>query len=169
MSQRWGRFLWTFYRVCQGLLEEKLSVVSDDLSLNPIVLANSWVGVAALCAPLTSLMIWVVATPSASYMGLFTSELAHRCSAFCHFALRFSLHYFGGGEIMTTLSPLTTIVPSSLDLPSSRISTESSSNRFICWSKPWRFPLMTLPPLSLIRTTFPRLSSRTFTAISTDN
>ena len=39
------------------LLEEKLSVVSDDLSLNPIVLANSWVGVAALCAPLTSLMI----------------------------------------------------------------------------------------------------------------
>jgi hypothetical protein len=43
--------------VCQCSLEEKLCVVSDDLSLNPIVLANSWVGVAALCAPLTSLMI----------------------------------------------------------------------------------------------------------------
>ena len=43
--------------VCQCSLEEKLCVVSDDLSLNPFVLANSWVGVAALCAPLTSLMI----------------------------------------------------------------------------------------------------------------
>jgi hypothetical protein len=36
--------------------EEKLSVVSDDLTFNPIVLANSRVWVATLCAPLTSLM-----------------------------------------------------------------------------------------------------------------
>lgn len=43
--------------VCQGLLEEKLSVVSDDLSFNPVVLANSRVRIATLCAPLTSLMI----------------------------------------------------------------------------------------------------------------
>lgn len=45
------------YGICQGLLEEKLYVVSDDLSFNPVVLANSWVRVATLCALLTSLMI----------------------------------------------------------------------------------------------------------------
>ncbi len=69
---------------------------------------------------------------------------------------------------MIMLSPLTMRVPSELDFPSSRTSSAVSSERFICWSKPCKTPRITLPPFSLMRTTFPRLSSRTFTAISTD-
>ena len=45
------------YMVCQGPLEEKLSVVSHDLSLNPIILANPCLGVAALSASFSSLMV----------------------------------------------------------------------------------------------------------------
>jgi hypothetical protein len=45
------------YMVCQGPLEEKLSVVSHDLSLNPIILANPCLRVSALCAFFSSLMV----------------------------------------------------------------------------------------------------------------
>ncbi len=34
--------------------------------------------------------------------------------------------------MMTTLSPLTTIVPSELVLPSSKISSDDSSTKFMC-------------------------------------
>src|SRR5581483_5744219 len=138
----------------------------EHLALYPGVFAHRRFRVAALGALLVALVVRVVAAPSAANVGLFAGKITHRGCAFRHLCSPST--YFGGGEIMTTLSPLTTIVPRSFDLPSSRISTESSSNRFMCWSKPCRFPLMTLPPFNLISTTFPRLSSRTLTAISTD-
>ena len=67
-----------------------------------------------------------------------------------------------------TLSPLTTMVPSSLESPSEGISSDWSSSRFMCWSKPRRLPLMVFEPLSLISTVLLILSSNIFTAISTD-
>jgi len=60
--------------------------VSDDLPLNPSVLADPRVRVAALGALLSALVERVVAAPSAAYVGLFAGELAHRSSAFCHFS-----------------------------------------------------------------------------------
>src|SRR5438445_5362647 len=69
---------------------------------------------------------------------------------------------------MMMLSPLTISVPSDFEFPSSLTSSALSRERFMCWSNPCRAPLMTFPPFSLIRTTLPKLSSRTFTAISTD-
>src|SRR5271169_3311725 len=74
----------------------------------------------------------------------------------------------GGGEIMMMLSPLTMRVPRELDLPSATISSAFSRDRFMCWSKPCSEPRITLPPFSLIRTTFPRLVSSTFIAMSAD-
>jgi hypothetical protein len=51
--------------------------VSDDLPLNPSVLAHLWIRVAALRALLAALVIRVVAAPSAAYVGLFAGEFAH--------------------------------------------------------------------------------------------
>jgi hypothetical protein len=45
------------YMVCQGPLEEKLSVVSHDLPLNPIILANPCLRVSTFCAFFSSLMV----------------------------------------------------------------------------------------------------------------
>ena len=66
------------------------------------------------------------------------------------------------------LSPLTISVPKEFDVPSSETSSALSRERFMCWSKPCREPLITFPPFNLMRTTFPTLSSSTFTAMSAD-
>ena len=69
---------------------------------------------------------------------------------------------------MMMLSPLTMSVPSEFDFPSSRTSSAVSRERFMCWSNPCSVPLITLPPLSLMSTILPTLSSSTLTAMSTD-
>ena len=66
------------------------------------------------------------------------------------------------------LSPLTIRVPNVVDWPSSATSSAFSRARFMCWSNPCRFPRITFPPFSLMRTTFPMLVSSSFTAMSTD-
>jgi len=57
--------------------------------------------------------------------------------------------YAGGGDIITTLSPLTTMDPRLFESPSEGISSDWSSSRFMCWSKPRRLPRMVLFPFSL--------------------
>ena len=68
--------------------------------------------------------------------------------------------------MMTTLSPLTMMVPSCLMFSELEMSSASSNTRFICMSKPSSLPLKLLLPLNLSRTNFPRLSSRIFVAAS---
>gem|GEM_PF-2029474 len=57
-----------------------------------------------------------MAASPASDVGFFPREVPHRSGAFGHYNSPRKF-YTGGGDIMTTLSPLTTIVPKSLDLP----------------------------------------------------
>ena len=145
-----------------------------NLAFDPVIFSHFWIRIATFWTCFAPLVEWIMTTSSASYMYLLSCVFTHWSSAFCHVLLStsllqiFPLFYTGGGDIITTLSPLTTIVPKSDDLPST-ISTASSSNKFMCWSKPWRVPLITLPPFNLISTIFPKLSSKTFTAISIDN
>jgi hypothetical protein len=70
----------------------------------------------------------IMTASSTSNMSFFSRKFAHRSGAFRHCFSHFTycdLAYTGGGDIITTLSPRTTIVPKSLDLLSSKISTES--------------------------------------------
>ena len=59
--------------------------VSDDLALNPIVLAHPWVWITTLGTSLATLVVRVVTAPSAAYMCLLAGELAHRSGSFSHF------------------------------------------------------------------------------------
>jgi len=140
------------------------------LPFNPIILSHSRIWIATFGTFFSSFMKCIMTASSTSNMRLLSSEITHWSGASGHTnSLSLSLPHIGGGDIITTLSPRTTIVPKSLESPPSKNSTESSNNKFMCWSKPWRLPLITFPPFNLIRTTLPRLSSRTFTAMSTDN
>jgi hypothetical protein len=70
----------------------------------------------------------IMTASSTPDMSFFPSKFAHRRGAFGHCFSHFTYYdlvYTGGGDIITTLSPRTTIVPKSLDLLSSKISTES--------------------------------------------
>ena len=60
----------------------------------------------------------VFTTPSTSDVYFLSSKATHRCCAFYHGIVT----YVGGGDIMTTLSPLTTMDPRLLESPSEGIS-----------------------------------------------
>ena len=101
----------------------------DYLAFNPVIFSHFRIWIAALGTFFSSFMECIMTAPSASNVRLFSSVLTHRSSAFGHTN---SLFYIGGGDIITTLSPLTTIVPKSFELLLSKNSTESSNNKFMC-------------------------------------
>lgn len=106
----------------------------DYLPFDPIILSHSRVWKATFGTFSSPFMKCIMTTPSTSDMCLLSRELTHRSSTFGHanFSPSFSLFYIGGGDIITTLSPRTTIVPRSFELPLSKNSTESSNNKFMC-------------------------------------
>ncbi len=61
-------------------------------------------------------------------------------------------HLYPAGEIITTLSPLISIMPRRLVSPLDFISSASWSSMFKCWSKLLSVPLTSLPPFSLMYT-----------------
>ncbi len=82
--------------------------------LYPIIFTHFSIWESTLGTFPSPLMKRIVTTSSAPDMSPFSGKVSHRSSAFSHFFSRCKYHV-GGGDIITTLSPLTTIVPRSLD------------------------------------------------------